>query len=139
MKNPDLAIRIGVIAKLDPLLTVPVRDMEARPDDEPPYVLLSTQTTSQEPVKSSFDHNCTLLIQVYSRAELTVNRGAVDAIAGIITEALVTDDSDDLIAVSGFNVTSCTLESMSDDTLPYGDGRLTTRKLIRLRYRLQEI
>ena len=140
MKNSDLQVRIGVIAKLETVLDVniPIRDTMRTPDDPLPCVLLTTQTNSDASSKTSFATQSTLLIQVIGKKSLTVSRYAVDQIATTIMETLIPQSTSDYITVTGFQVTQVSLDSENDDTITDSDGN-AARKLIRLRFRLREL
>ena len=137
MKNADLAIRVGVMAALSDL-GYTVRDMVARPDDQLPYVLLSSQTAIGEDMKTQFGTQNTLLVQIYGKQSLVVNRGEVDAIADDIMAQLIPIDTSSYIAVSGFQVIKTTLDSLIDDTISDSDG-IVCRKQIRIRFILREL
>lgn len=138
MKSADLNIRIGVIEKLQTVLTIPIRDMAFWPDDDLPGVLLSSQTATDDSPKTNFQTQSTLLIQVYGKKNLLVNRAEVDAIADEIIQSLIPIDTSDYIDVDGFQVTLTRLESLNDDILPDSDG-LVCRKLIRIRFDLNHL
>jgi len=138
MKNPALPIRVGVIAALKTVLPdTPIRDTEAGPNDQLPYVLLSTQTMTDDSPKTNFQVQSTLLIQVVDKKSLTVNRGVVDNITNIILQMLIPQNGNDYITVTGFKVCHVTLDSLNDTVIQETDG-VSTRKLIRLRFTLYE-
>src|SRR5699024_12306558 len=73
MKLPDTEIRSAIITRLNGVISYPVRDMMSRPNDEPPYILLSTQTSSQIPVKDKDFLESTILIPIIRSQNINVN------------------------------------------------------------------
>lgn len=138
MHNPDLQIRIGALAKLKAALPdYPIRDMMLAPDDPLPAILLSSQTSSGEPLKTTFGTRSTLLIQVIGKKSLTVSRYLVDEIADTVLDTMIPHDSADLMTAEGFQIVQVQLESMNDDTITDSDG-IAVRKLIRFRLTVRE-
>lgn len=138
MRNPDLQVRIGVLAALTAAIPDhPIRDMMASPDDALPYILLSSQTNSDDSLKTQFGTQSTLLIQVLGKKSLTVSRYEIDQIADTILDTLIPQDASDYVTVSGFQVVQVQLDSLNDDTITESDGE-TARKLIRIRFTLRE-
>lgn len=139
MKNSDLQVRIGVIAKLETVLDadIPIRDTMRTPDDPLPCVLLTTQTNVPDPLKQTFGTQSTILIQVIGKKSLTISRYEIDLIADKILKALIPNASADYFTVTGFQVVQVRLDSLNDDTVTDSDGN-AARKLIRLRIILRE-
>src|SRR5690625_7467594 len=90
MRLPDTEIREAIINKLKTKSVYPIRDMYARPKDEPPYVLVSTQTGNQIPVKDCNYMETTRLIKAIGSQNLIVNRYEVEEITKDIMEELLT-------------------------------------------------
>lgn len=138
MNNPDLQVRIGVIAALTAAIPDhPIRDMMAGPDDELPYILLSSQTSANDSLKTQFGTQSTLMIQVLGKKSLTVSRYEIDEIADTVLQTLIPQDAADYVTVTGFQVVQVQLDSLNDDTITENDG-VTARKLIRVRFTLRE-
>lgn len=138
MNLPDLQIRIGAITKLTAALPlIPIRDSMFQPTDELPGILLSSQTLSQDSLKTQFGTQATLLIQVLGKQSIVVNRGDVDDLANTVLQALIPQDTADYLTVTGFQVVQVLLDSLNDDIITESDG-VTVRKLIRLRFILRE-
>lgn len=138
MIEADLQVRIGVISKLNTVITdYPIRDYMFRPEDEMPGILLSSQTTSDDSSKTNFQVQSTLLIQVIDKKSLTVSRYTVDNITNTILKALIPQNTKDYITVDGFKVCLVQLDSLNDNVIQENDGA-SARKLIRLRFTLFE-
>lgn len=139
MKNPDLNIRIGVLAALQTTLPgTTVRDMEFIDGDTMPGILLSSQTNAPDNTKSNFGTQSTLLIQIYSKQSLSVSRYEIDQIADTVLQTLIPQDSGNYVSVTGFQVLQVDLDSTDDDSIPESDG-ITAVKRLRLRFYLREI
>ncbi|HLS53564.1 MAG TPA: hypothetical protein VK031_06300 [Tissierellaceae bacterium] len=135
MKLPDTEIRSAIISRLNGVISYPVRDMMSRPNDEPPYILLSTQTSSQIPVKDRDFLESTILIQIIGSQNITVNRYEVEQITEDIMNELLPISPSNYIPLTDFNIVSILLDSLNDDVITNDEG-VTARKLLRLRLRL---
>src|SRR5699024_1480655 len=135
MKLPDTEIRSAIISRLNGVISYPVRDMMARPNDDPPYILLSTQTSSQIPVIDRDFLASTILIQIIGTQNVTVNRYEVEQITEAIMNELLPVSPSNYISLTGFNIVSILLDSLNDDVITNDEG-VTARKLLRLRLRL---
>jgi len=137
MRLPDTEIREAIINKLKTKIVYPIRDMYARPKDEPPYVLLSTQTGNQIPVKDCNYMETTILIQVIGSQNLMVNRYEVEEITQDIMEELLPVSVVNYIGLVNFDIISIIMDNITDDAITDDEG-VTARKLLRLRIRLAE-
>src|SRR5699024_19481 len=135
MKLPDTEIRSAIISRLNGVISQPVRDSMARPNDEPPYILLSTQTSSQIPVKDRDFLESTILIQIRGSQNITVHRYEVEQITEDIMNELLPISPSNYIPLTDFNIVSILLDSLNDDVITNDEG-VTARKLLRLRLRL---
>lgn len=139
MTIPDLQIRIGAISKLNTVITdMPIRDTMLLPDDDLPAIILSSQTLSQDSLKTEFGGQATLLIQIIGKKSLTVSRYEIDQIADTVMQALIPMNRSDYISVTGFEVVNVTLDSLNDSVIQESDGA-SARKLIRIRFLLRQI
>lgn len=139
MTIPDLEIRKGTITKLNMVVTdYPIRDTMLLPDDDLPAIILSSQTLSQDSLKTEFGGQATLLIQVIGKKSLVVNRGEIDQISDTVMQALIPINRSDYISVTGFEVVNVTLDSLNDNVIQEKDG-VSMRKLIRIRFLLRQI
>lgn len=140
MKNPDLEIRIGAIAKLRAVLPdMAIRDTMLRPDDETPAIVIGTQTGSREDLKTSFGMQSTLVIQAIGESQsLNVSRYSVDMLTDTILETLIPIETYNFLNVSGFQVVNVMLDSLNDSNL-IESNEISPRKIIRLRFILREL
>src|SRR5699024_5888987 len=133
----DTEIRSAIIARLNGVILYPVRDMMARPKDEPPFVLLSTQSNTQIPVKDCNLLESTILIQVIGTQNLLVNRYEVEQITEDIMQELLPVSPSNYIHLNGFQIISIILDSLDDDVITNSE-QVTARKLMRLRIQVAE-
>src|SRR5690625_1362190 len=89
MKNPDKEIRIAIINKLSGVITIPVRDMTAWPDDAAPYVLITTQSATANDTKCDYGTSSTVEMHVVGKSYAIANRAEVDDIADKIMQAII--------------------------------------------------
>lgn len=139
MKLPDLEIRIGALSKLSTTITdTVIRDSMLLPDDDLPAIILSSQTLTQDNLKTQFGGQATLLVQVIGKKSLTVSRYEIDQIADKVITTLIPMDRSDFIDVDGFEVVNVSLDSLNDSVITENDG-VSARKLIRIRFLLRQL
>lgn len=105
------ALRTGYFAKLDGnvmngITPVPVYDLFALPEiTDYPYILLSSQTSSQIGVKSSKSYNATILIDIVTGDNQPIGREQSETIADQIEMLVNPDDRTDVdITANGYEI-----------------------------------
>lgn len=119
------ALRTGYFAKLDGnvmngINPVPVYDLFALPEiTDYPYILLSSQTSSQIGAKSSKSYNATILIDIVTGDNQPIGREQSETIADQIEMLVNPDDRTDVdITANGYEI---------GDTWREGDGDMKNK------------
>lgn len=134
MKNPDKDIRIAIINKLNGVVSVPVRDMTAWPNDTAPYVLITTQSATANDTKCDYGTNSTVEMHVVGKSYAIANRAEVDDIANKIMQSIIKYP---YFTISGWQVIQISLDNLTDFTTGNENG-ISTHKIIRLRLLIRQ-
>ena len=137
MKLPDNDIRKAIYEALFEVLTVPVRDMIARPEDIPPYVIIANQNGFDDSLKCTFGQNHSVLLQIYGKQQNNVSRAEIESIADEITNTLIPITINNYISTNRFQIVDIHLDSTSDDVVFTGD-KVSARKNIIINFLIRE-
>lgn len=136
----SLAIRTSLFQSLDGIISAPVFDAYALPENTPyPYVLLSSQTSVQRLVDTCRVYDATALIDIVTGSLDPIGRAQSEMIASEV-EAIVNPDnnSDIYTEANGYQV-SYTNREQDFDTSARNGGFYIFRKLLRYRFLVQKL
>lgn len=136
----SLAIRTALYQSLDGIISAPVFDAYALPENTPyPYVLLSSQTSVQRLVDTCRVYDATALIDIVTGSLDPIGRAQSEMIASEI-EAIVNPDnnSDIYTEANGYQI-SYTNREQDFDTSARNGGFYIFRKLLRYRFLVQKL
>lgn len=136
----SLAIRTALYQSLDGIISAPVFDAYALPENTPyPYVLLSSQTSVQRLVDTCRVYDATVLIDIVTGSADPIGRAQSENIAGEV-EAIVNpaNNSDIYTEANGYQV-SYTNREQDFDTSARNGGFYIFRKLLRYRFLVQKL
>lgn len=136
----SLAIRKGLFSALSGVISAPVFDAYALPENTPyPYVLLSSQTSVQRYVDGCKVYDATGLIDIVTGSMDPIGRERSELIAGEIEAIVNPDDGYDIyIEADGYRI-SYTNREQDFDTTARNGGFYIFRKLLRYRYLVHKI
>lgn len=131
----SLAMRTGYMTALDGIISAPVFDAYALPENTPyPYVLLSSQTESQREVTDGKVYNATLLVDIVTGSMDPIGRDQGEGIASEIEDIINPDNEDDIdLSAYGYVVGDTNREQGFDGYSRNGKYYIF-RKLLRYRH-----
>ena len=144
MRDPNKIFRDAVKSSLDGVLffelsPVQVFDEKAEEGNNMTYVILSTQTSAQEPNFSGFGHQCSLLLDIVCKQYDMMNKEAVDDVSNqILTILFPSVSTNGLTIQSGFQINCLTVESVNYVPLRLANAKSIIRKLIRLTAKISQ-
>lgn len=136
----SLAIRTALYQSLDGVISAPVFDAYALPENTPyPYVLLSSQTSTQRLIDTCRVYDATVLIDIVTGSQDPIGRAQSESIASEV-EAIVNplNNVDIYTEINGFRV-SYTNREQDFDTSARNGGYYIFRKLLRYRFLVEKI
>lgn len=136
----SLAIRKGLFSALSGIISAPVFDAYALPENTPyPYVLLSSQTSVQRLVDTCRVYDATVLIDIVTGSADPIGRAQSEMIASEI-EAIVNPDNniDIYTEANGYRISYTNREQDFDSSARNG-GFYIFRKLLRYRFLVQKL
>lgn len=101
---------------------------------EAPYVILSTQTAVQEPIKGCAAYECTILVDVFTKSDYPTGRGVSEDIAEQIDTIINPENNQDL-TITGFQIVG-TNKEMDEGLASKNENFYVYRKLLRYRHKL---
>ena len=115
---------------------VPVYDAFA-PVTDYPYIILSSQTSTEEEQKTGKGHDATILIDIVTGSMDMIGRAQSEDIAEQV-ENIINPDSMQDINVQGYQVVS-TIRESDGDLFNKNDSIYIYRKLMRYRHELSKL
>jgi hypothetical protein len=131
------SIRTGYFQALDGNVMhegSPVKICDAFGDGETPYVILTSQTATQTPVKRNKAFDCTIVVDIFAKYNTAKGFDDVEDIAEQI-EAIINPENEQDLTLTGFQIVGTQKEL--DQNLPDKNGSIYIyRKLLRYRHKL---
>ena len=110
---------------------LPVFDAMALPEVQPPYVILSSQTAVQRPVKGCKIYRATMLIDIVTKS---MNRSDAETVESQIEPLIETQE----LTVNGYQLAD-TNRGSDTDLVSKAETGYITRKLIRYEHNLTKL
>lgn len=136
----SLAVRIGYFEALDGVISAPVFDAFALPENTTyPYVLLSSQTSVQRNVDTCKVYDATVLVDIVTGSQDPIGREQAETIAGEIEAIVNPDDAADIsIEINGYRIANTNREQDFDTSARNGIFYIY-RKLLRYRHLIHKL
>lgn len=136
----SLAVRVGYFEALDGVISVPVFDAFALPENTTyPYVLLSSQTSVQRNVDICKVYDATVLVDIVTGSQDPIGRAQAETIAGEVEAIINPDDADDInIEINGYRIANTNREQDFDTSARNGIFYIY-RKLLRYRHLIHKL
>jgi hypothetical protein len=144
MRDPNKIFRDALIQALDGNLTydgspVNVFNEQAEPGNNNTYVIISSQSSAQEPNLSGFGHQCMIMMDVITKQYHLVTKDVVDEVSEQITEILFPSvQANGLVSQSGFQINCLAVESMNYMPMRISNTKTIIKKLIRLTAKISQ-
>lgn len=140
MIDPLIAVRNAFAAALTGITynTVPVPVYEdINPNDEKIYIIISTQTATEISTFSSFDFDCSILIDIVHKQAFSVTKYVVDTIAQTIHNRIKPTPSTNGLGVGSVEYLNVRVDNDSHLSL-VTDTETIQRRLIRFSLKVNE-
>jgi len=144
MRDPNKIFRDAVMQALNGNLTydgsdVKVFNEQAEPGNNNTYVIVSSQSSAQEPNFSGFGHQGMLLMDIITKQAHLVTKDIVDNVSEQITTILFPSvQANGLAPQSGFQINCLAVESMNYMPMRISNTKTIIKKLIRLTAKISQ-
>lgn len=136
----SLAVRVGYFEALDGVISAPVFDAFALPENTTyPYVLLSSQTSVQRNVDICKVYDATVLVDIVTGSQDPIGRAQAETIAGEVEVIINPDNAADInIEINGYRIANTNREQDFDTSARNGIFYIY-RKLLRYRHLIHKL